>query len=124
MKITKLYQLIAVGAAPLLMAFTVSATSTHAMTSEQIEAQYDTAMKQCDNMKGNDKDVCEEKAKAQRDSAKADAKANKETAEARHEAASDKRDAAYNVAKENCDAMSGDAKDQCIAQAKTKYGKD
>lgn len=124
MKIKKLHQLIAMGAAPFLMAFTVSAAATPTMTSDQIKAQYDAAMEQCDSRQGNDKDVCQEKAKAQRDSAKADAKANKTTAEARHEAANDKRDAAYDVAKEKCDAMSGDAKDQCIAQAKTKYGKD
>ncbi|UYO92502.1 hypothetical protein [Pollutimonas sp. M17] len=100
------------------------ANETHAgMTADQISSQYDSAMKHCDSLKGNDKDVCEEKAKAQRDSAKADAKAGKASAEAQHDATEEERDSAYNVAKEKCDAMSGDAKDQCITQAKTKFGK-
>jgi len=118
-----LKHLIVVGATPLLMAFAVSATATQAMTSDQISAQYDAAMERCDNLSGNDKDICEQQAKAERDSAKADAKAGKKSAEAQHDAVREKRDAAYDVAKEKCDAMSGDAKDQCVAQAKTKYGK-
>lgn len=87
-----------------------------------IRAQYDQAMKRCDALKGNEKDVCEKEAKAQRESAKADAKEAKESAEAHQEAVEDKRDAQYKVAKEKCDAMSGDAKDACLAEAKTKYG--
>lgn len=118
-----LRRLAAVVATPLFMAFAATAGAAQPMTSDQIEARYDAAMKRCDGMRGNDKDVCEEEAKAQRDAAKADAKAGKESAEARHDAVKEKRDAAYDVAKEKCDAMSGDAKDQCIAQAKTQYGK-
>jgi hypothetical protein len=123
MKITSLKKILAIGAAPLLMALASPAVAAQVMTSDQINAQYDAAMKQCDGLKGNDNDVCEKQAKAQRDSAKADAKAGKKSAEARHEAVKEKRDSAYEVAKEKCDAMSGDAKDQCIAQAKTQYGK-
>jgi hypothetical protein len=116
-------QIIAIAATPLLMAFAFSASAAQPMTSDQIDAKYDAAMKSCNGMKGNDKDVCEKEAKAQRDASKADAKQGKKSAEAQHDAVKEKRDAAYDVAKEKCDAMSGDAKDQCIAQAKTKYGK-
>lgn len=123
MNIKFLRHIAMIGAAPLFMAFTVPAVAAQTMTSRQITSQYDAAMKHCATLKGNDKDVCQKEAKAQRDSAKADAKANKKKAEARHDAVQEKRDAAYSVAKEKCDAMSGDAKDQCIAQAKTKYGK-
>ncbi|WP_397474295.1 hypothetical protein [Pusillimonas sp.] len=123
LNIKNLKYLIAIGATPLLMAFAVSATANQVMTSDQISAQYDAAMKHCDSMSGNEKDVCEQQAKSQRDSAKADAKAGKKSAEAQHDAVKEKRDADYDVAKEKCDALSGDAKDQCIAEAKTKYGK-
>lgn len=123
MQSKNLKQLIAIAATPLLMAFAVSASAAQPMTANQIDSRYDAAMKSCDGMKGNDKDVCKKEAKAQRDAAKADAKQGKKTAEAQHDAVKEKRDAAYDVAKEKCDAMSGDAKDACIAKAKTKYGK-
>lgn len=122
----KLFQRTAlIGAASMFMAFSsvACAAQAQAQTPDQISAQYDSAMKQCKSLKGNDKDVCKKEAEAQRDSAKADAKAGKKEAEARHDATEKKRDANYDVAKEKCDAMSGDAKDQCIANAKTKYGK-
>jgi hypothetical protein len=123
MKNISLKKIIAVGVAPLLFTVATSASAASSMTPQQIDAQYDTAMKRCDGLKGNEHDVCEKEAKAQRDAAKADAKAGKESAEARHDAEKEKRDAAYDVAKEKCDAMSGDAKDQCIAKAKTQFGK-
>lgn len=122
-KPTSLRKVVAIGIAPLLIFVAASAAAAQGMTPAQINDRYDAAVKQCDGLKGNDKDVCKKEAEAQRDSAKADAKAGKETAEARHDAEKEKRDAAYDVAKEKCDAMSGDAKDQCIAQAKTKFGK-
>jgi len=91
------------------------------MTEDQIDAKYDADQKRCDQLKGNEEDVCEKKAKADRDSAKADLKQAKEGAEARHDADKEKMKAQYEVAKEKCDAMSGDAKDTCIANAKTQY---
>ncbi|WP_442592893.1 hypothetical protein ACSBPU_15510 [Parapusillimonas sp. JC17] len=123
MQTKNLGRIIAIAATPLLMAFAASAGAAQTMTSDQIDAQYDAAMKRCDGMSGNDKDVCKKEAKAQREAAEADTKANKKSAEARHDAEKDKRDANYKVAKEKCDAMSGDAKDKCIADAKTMYGK-
>src|SRR5690606_37174932 len=62
MQSKNLKQLIAFAATPLLMAFAISAGAAQPMTSNQIDAQYDTAMKSCDGMKGNDKDVCKKEA--------------------------------------------------------------
>ena len=87
------------------------------------EANYEIAKEKCDDLKGNDKDVCTKQAKATETKAKADAKAAKETSEARKDASEDKRDAEYKVARERCDAMSGDAKDSCVAQVKARFGK-
>ena len=87
------------------------------------EANYEIAKEKCDDLKGNDKDVCMKQAKATETKAKADAKAAKETSEARKDASEDKRDADYKVARERCDAMSGDAKDSCVAQVKARFGK-
>jgi hypothetical protein len=98
------------------------------------DADYDVAKEKCDDLKGNDKDVCVKQAKATHTKAKADAKvakvdnktaanASEKRAEARQDAREDTRDAQYKVAKEKCDAMSGAAKDQCIKDAKAHYGK-
>jgi len=93
------------------------------MTPKEIDTQYKSDQKRCDALKGNDKDVCQQQAKATRDNAKADAKQAKEQAESRHDATKEKRANDYKVATEKCDAMSGNAKDACMADAKTRYGK-
>ena len=98
------------------------------------EADYDVAKEKCDDLKGNDKDVCVKEAKATYTKSKADAKVarvaqedtvktSNKTADAKRDAAEDKRDADYKVAKEKCDALSGGAKDKCMADAKARYGK-
>lgn len=98
------------------------------------DADYDVAKEKCDDMSGNQKDVCVKEAKAAHTKAKADAKVAKvdsktavstseKRAEVRKEASEDKRDADYKVAVEKCDAMSGAAKDQCVKNAKVRYGK-
>lgn len=90
---------------------------------EQIDNQYKMDKKQCDGMKGNAKNVCQEQAEANRDKAKADAKAGKEKAESSHDAAKARNDADYKVGREKCDAMSGNAKDACMADLKSRHGK-
>lgn len=111
------------------------------------DAQYKVAKEKCDELKGNDKDVCVKQAKADFTKAKADAKVAKavqkentttaaatatygspsksveKVIDAKRDANADKRDADYAVAKEKCDAMAGQAKDNCIAQAKLKFAK-
>ena len=87
------------------------------------ESNYTVAKERCDNLAGNPKDVCVEKAKAAEVTALADAKLGEQIGEARKDAASDKRDADYKVAIEKCNALAGDAKSSCIASAKMTYGK-
>jgi uncharacterized protein (DUF342 family) len=100
----------------------------------QADADYDVAKEKCDDMSGNQKDVCVKQAKATHTKAKADAKvaradqdamrtAENKRADARQNARQDTRDAQYKVAAEKCDAMSGAAKDQCVKDAKMHYGK-
>jgi hypothetical protein len=82
------------------------------------EAAYAVAKEKCDDLSGNDKDVCVKQAKADEVKALAAAKLGKEVAAARTEAAEDVRDANYKLAVEKCDALSGDAKTSCVAAAK------
>jgi len=98
------------------------------------DATYAVAKEKCDDMSGNNKDVCVKEAKAVLVKGKADAKVDRvasdssmksaeKTAEARRDASEDKRDADYKVAAEKCDALAGAAKDSCVRDAKTRYGK-
>jgi hypothetical protein len=98
------------------------------------EATYEVAKEKCDDMSGNQKDVCVKEAKAAYAKAKADAKVDRvaadssrkavdKTTDAKQEAAEDKREAEYKVAVEKCDAMSGNAKDACVREAKAKYNR-
>ena len=98
------------------------------------DADYNVAKEKCDDLSGNQKDVCVKEAKAAHTKAKADAKvdrvaadthntATEKTATARKDAMEDKRDADYKVAIEKCDSLSGAAKDTCVRDAKTRYGK-
>ena len=96
----------------------------------QADANYDVAKEKCDDLSGNQKDVCVKEAKAVHTKAKADAKVAKVTnktaekrADARKDAREDTRDAQYKVAIEKCDAMSGAAKDQCVKNAKVSFHK-
>ena len=86
-------------------------------------ANYDVAKTKCDNLRGNDKDVCVAEAKSAKVAAVEDANADKKIAEARKEAADDKRDAEYKVATERCDALGGAAKDGCLKLVKNKFNK-
>ena len=86
-------------------------------------ANYDLDKARCAGLTGNDKDVCQEQAKARLVAAQADAKADQKTIEARNEAREDKLSAAYRVALEKCDAFAGAAKDQCVSAAKAEFGK-
>ena len=98
------------------------------------DADYAVAKEKCDDLGGNQKDVCVKEAKAAQTTAQADAKTQMKTAdanraagakiiEARKDAAADKRDAGYAVAREKCDPLAGSAKDLCVSDAKTRYGK-
>ncbi len=91
-------------------------------TIDRAEAQYKAAKEKCDDLKGNQEDVCKEQAKANYEKVKADAKAqDKGTPAARKDAVEDKAKADYKVAKEKCDALKGQQEDACEAQAKADY---
>ena len=100
------------------------------------DAAYDVSKEKCDDLKGNDKDVCVKEAKAAYTKSKADAKvarvSNEQMArtsttntskvsDTKREAREDTREAQYKVAKEKCDALSGNAKDKCVSDAKLRY---
>ena len=98
------------------------------------DRDYNVAKEKCDDLSGNQKDVCVKEAKASYTKAKADAKVDRVAADtrntstekvaaARKDAAEDKRDAEYKVAIEKCDSLAGAAKDTCVKNAKVKYGK-
>jgi hypothetical protein len=99
----------------------------------QADANYRVAREKCDDLKGNDRKVCDKQAKAMRVGAKDQAKADRvagqkgtesvaafrERTNARHGEA----DANYALAKARCDALKGDAKDKCMADAKRTFNK-
>ena len=87
------------------------------------ESAYAVAKEKCDDLKGNDKDVCVKQAKAIEVKALADAKMGKQIGEAKTDAAQDKRDADYKVAAEKCDALAATAKTACMTDAKARFGK-
>ena len=98
------------------------------------DAAYNVAKEKCDDLTGNDTDVCVKQAKAMHVKATADAKVDRvaadstnkaveKTAAAKKDAMEDKRDADYKVAVEKCDSLAGGAKDTCVKDAKMRYGK-
>jgi hypothetical protein len=112
-----------VARAELEYSYTGKAKDQNKVLVAKAESSYSVAKEKCDDMKGNDKDVCVQQAKAVEVKALADARMGKQIREAKSDAAQDKRDADYKVAAEKCDAMSGDAKSACITAAKAKFGK-
>ncbi|HWT54888.1 MAG TPA: hypothetical protein VN066_08765 [Rhodocyclaceae bacterium] len=81
-------------------------------------AQYEADKKRCDTLKGNDRDVCLERASANLKIAEADLKAyEKNTSAAAIKAEDERISQDYKVEKEKCDVYKGNAKDICVAQA-------
>lgn len=88
---------------------------------ERADANYRVAKERCDALSGNEKDVCQQKAKAEHAKSTSVADAHVKTAEARDDVARTRREADYKVAREKCDALSGSAKDACLADAKVRF---
>lgn len=86
-----------------------------------VDARHKVAKERCDDLQGNQKDVCVKQAKADHDKAIANLKARQDIQEIRDETAEKKRDADYKVAKERCDTLAGSAKDACQASAKARF---
>ena len=89
---------------------------------ERAEARYEAAKEACEPLRGNEQDVCEEKAKAEYEKAKADIEAkDKGTAKAQRGAEADKAKADYDLAMEKCESLKGQQNDACEAEAKAAY---
>ena len=115
-------------------AFKNTPKAREAARTAHADAAYEVAKEKCDDLSGNQKDVCVKEAKAAHVKAVADAKVDRvaadtrntaaeKTAAARRDASEDKRDADYKVAIEKCDSLSGAAKDTCVSNAKATFGK-
>ena len=86
---------------------------------------YEAAVKQCDAMNGNAKDICVAEAKAARTKTEVQAEAAyKDTPKAREHAVEEIAEANYKVAKERCDDRTGNDKDVCIKVAKAELTKE
>lgn len=112
-----------VARAELEYAHTGTAKDQNQVRVVKAKSDYAVAKEKCDDMKGNDKDVCVQQAKAVEAKALADAKMSKQIRTAKTDAAADKREADYKVAVEKCEALTGDAKATCITAAKAQFGK-
>lgn len=85
---------------------------------DRIAADYKAAKAQCDALKGNAEDVCEEQAKGAEKVARAELEAKRNPSEgAQRNVELTKANAEYDVAKEKCDDLSGDAKSTCRKDA-------
>ncbi|CAN7179775.1 hypothetical protein ASF11_01155 [Acidovorax sp. Leaf76] len=114
-----------------------SPKATRKVAEARGDAAYNVAKEKCDDLKGNEKDVCVKDAKAAHVKAKEDAKVAETqakpadsaaekgaaVAEAKKDANAEKNEANYKAAKERCDALSGDAKSKCVDDMKRMYGK-
>jgi hypothetical protein len=98
--------------------YTGKATDGSKLSVVTAEAAYAVAKEKCDDLAGNDKDVCQKQAKADETKALAAAKLGKQVAAARTDAADDVLDANYQLAVEKCDSLAGDAKSRCAAAAR------
>jgi hypothetical protein len=88
------------------------------------KATYEAAVKQCDALKDNAKDICAVEAKEARTKTDADAEAAyKDTPKARAQAVEEVAEAHYKVAKQRCDDRTGNDKDVCIKVAKAELTK-
>lgn len=100
-----------------------------AMTSDQykaakakVEADYKSQKVQCDALKGNAKDVCEEEAEAKEKLAKAELDQQYEPSASHARKVDEVRaEGIYDVAKEKCESLSGDAKSACNKQAEADH---
>jgi hypothetical protein len=85
------------------------------------EARYEIAKEKCDDMAGDQKDICNREAKTARDKAKADIKQAKRVNDAAEDAEEARMAADYKLASAKCDTLAGDAKSTCVASAKARY---
>jgi len=104
-----------------------AATMNHAdytSAKDRIEADFKADKSACANYSGNQKDVCQEQAKAKEKIAKAELEYNYTgKASDMNKVATTRADANYAVAKEMCDDKGSNAKDVCVSEAKAVHEK-
>lgn len=88
---------------------------------EQYKARYEVAKERCDDLGGQEKDICVQAAKTQRDKAKSELKLARKVGDANDTATAEHMKADYLLAKEKCEILAGDAKGVCVASAKARY---
>lgn len=93
------------------------------MTDEQRERRHEAELKRCEDLSGDEKDICQKQADANRDITKAENNRNEKTVDANREANKEKKDAQYNVEKEKCKALAGDAQDRCMDDLDARFKK-
>ena len=98
--------------------------SEYGASKDRIGADYKAAKAACAKFSGNEKDICQERAKgAEKVSmAELDHSRSHKPADANKVAVA-KADATYAVAKEMCDDKGGNAKDVCVKEAKATHTK-
>lgn len=107
-------------------------SNRYKLAKAKADADYDVAKEKCDDLAGNDKDVCKKDAKGNHIKALEAAKVAQvshdpgakpsDLAQARKDASDKTREADYKAVKQRCDALSGNAKETCITDAKRQYG--
>jgi hypothetical protein len=85
------------------------------------EARYEVAKERCDDLSGQQKDVCQTAATTERDKAKASAKARMDMAETLRDEDSARAEADYKLAREKCNGLDGNGKDVCVATARARF---
>jgi hyperosmotically inducible protein len=94
--------------------------ATYRNVSQKAQADYKAAVAKCDDMKGNDKDVCMAEAKVVRTRTETEALARyNNSPKGREKVRTEMADAEYDLAKARCGAKSGAEKDECLNNAKS-----
>ena len=89
---------------------------------DRIEAEYKVAKAKCNDLKGNEKEVCEADAKGKEKVAKAELEQKYEPSPAHARKVEElKAEHEYHVAKEKCDAEKSKQENVCEKEAKAKY---
>lgn len=109
------------GAAVLLGSPAMAAESAYFQSEiAKAKAQFELDKQRCNTLKGNEQDVCRDRAVANLKIAEADLRAyEKNTTAAGLKAEQERIDQNYKVDKEKCDSYKGVSKDICIAQAES-----
>lgn len=97
------------------------------LTDEQLDRRHEAEKRRCNDLSGDEKDLCEKQADANRDAEQADSEPRAERpadpVDAFRDANKEKKEAQYNAEKRKCEAISGDAQNRCMDELKARYGR-